>query len=246
MSLASTLTGMITGGLDMAFGGEPTKIALTPDDERATMPKIPFELQFNPESLKITRAQARTSTPVMGSQDRPADQNAAPQRSSTMQFTVYFDTYEERSSVYTKYIKTLESFVGYDQGKHAPVMLVMTYGNFTNELTAMSALKCKLDNLDVEYTMFLKNGTPVRAKVGMTFRLGLTPEDQNALAQPNSPDHAKLVTLKRGHTLADVAAEEYDNPAEWRRIARANNIDDPMDLEPGAKLIVPPILTGVR
>ena len=62
----------------------------------------------------------------------------------------------------------------------------------------------------------------------------------------NSPDHAKLVTLKRGQTLADVASDEYDNPAEWRRVARANGIDDPMSVLPGTKLIVPPILVGVR
>ena len=177
MSLASTLTGMITGGLDMAFAGAPAMITLRVDDKKAKINGTSLALQFNPESLKITRAQARTSQPVLGTQDKKSDQNAAPNRESTMQFQVTFDTYEKRSSVYTAYIKTLESFVGYDQGKHAPVMLVLTYGNFTNELMAKEALKCKLDNLDIEYTMFLKNGTPVRAKVTLSFRVGLTAED---------------------------------------------------------------------
>ena len=50
------------------------------------------------------------------------------------------------------------------------------------------------------------------------------------------------MTVRRGQSLADIAADEYDNPAEWRRIADANQIDDPMALAPGMKLIVPPIL----
>jgi nucleoid-associated protein YgaU len=39
-----------------------------------------------------------------------------------------------------------------------------------------------------------------------------------------------------------IAAREYEDPAEWRRIADANGIDDPLQLEPGRRLMIPPIL----
>jgi nucleoid-associated protein YgaU len=58
----------------------------------------------------------------------------------------------------------------------------------------------------------------------------------------NSPDHAKVYTVQRGDTLQSISFREYDDPAEWRRIADANSVDDPMALEPGMKLLVPPIL----
>ncbi len=246
MSLASTLTGLITGGLDMAFGGEPSKIEIKIEDSNALNDGMSLTLQYNPESLKISRSQAVTSQGTISSEGKKADQGASPQRDSTMQFQVTFDTYEQRESVYAKYIKTLEMFIGYDQGKHAAPMLLITYGNFTHELSPAFKMVGKLDNLDVEYTMFLKNGTPVRAKATLSFRIGLTPEEQQAVNGMQSPDHAKLVTIKRGQTLADVSANEYDDPGEWRRIARANGIDDPMTIQPGAKLIVPPILVGTR
>jgi nucleoid-associated protein YgaU len=38
-----------------------------------------------------------------------------------------------------------------------------------------------------------------------------------------------------------VAAGTYDDPAEWRRVARANGIVDPRTLRPGTALRVPRI-----
>ena len=52
-----------------------------------------------------------------------------------------------------------------------------------------------------------------------------------------------MVTVRRGDTLAAIAHVEYNDPGEWRRIANANDIDDPMSLKPGMKLLVPPILS---
>jgi hypothetical protein len=248
MSVLGSLAGMATTGIDLFVGGQLTKAMLMVDqsDDRSGMLGEFLEFQFNPETIKINRAQSRTSTPVMGTQDRQQDQNAAPQNESTIQLSnIIFDTYENKpfDSVYVKYIKMLEDFVGYDPHKHAPPNLIFTWGRFTGDLSADAALKCKLDNLDVEYTMFLNDGTPVRAKVNMTLRLGLTHEEQADSKSMKSPDHAKLVTVKRGETLSDIAAVEYDNPGEWRRIAAANEIDDPMSIAPGTKLIVPPILS---
>ena len=39
-----------------------------------------------------------------------------------------------------------------------------------------------------------------------------------------------------------IAFREYDDPAQWRRIAEANGIDDPLALQPGRRLLIPPIL----
>ncbi|MCA9527587.1 MAG: LysM peptidoglycan-binding domain-containing protein, partial [Myxococcales bacterium] len=46
----------------------------------------------------------------------------------------------------------------------------------------------------------------------------------------------------RGETLQSIAGQEYDDPNQWRRIADANGIDDPFRLDPGVRLIIPPIL----
>ena len=91
--------------------------------------------------------------------------------------------------------------------------------------------------------MFLNDGTPVRAKVDLTLKTGLTPQEQAEEDSKKSPDHAKMVTVRRGDTLSAIAHVEYNDSGEWRRIADANGIDDPMSLRPGMKLLVPPILS---
>jgi len=90
--------------------------------------------------------------------------------------------------------------------------------------------------------MFLPNGTPVRAKVDVQMSTG-TPKRGDNTQKKQSPDWDKLHTLRRGETLHAIAEKEYDDASEWRRIADANGIDNPMDLVPGMKLFVPPILT---
>ena len=246
MSILGSLTGALTSGLDLFVGGQLEKAYLEVDkeDDRATSKGEKLTFQFNPETIKVNRVQARTSAPVLGSQDKQQDQGSAPsQGESTLVISnVIFDTYEQKpfKCVYTEYIKTLEMMSGYDEGKHAPPSLVFHWGKFSEVHSGNSQLKCKLDGVNVEYTMFLNDGTPVRAKADLTLRLGLPADEQKEL---HSPDHAKLVTVKRGETLADIAFEEYDNPGEWRRIADANGIDDPLNIPAGTKLMVPPILS---
>ena len=48
--------------------------------------------------------------------------------------------------------------------------------------------------------------------------------------------------MRRGDTLQSISNATYDTPVEWRRIAEANGIEDPMELVPGAQLMIPPIL----
>ena len=246
MSLFGAISGAMTSGIDLFIGGQLTMAELQVEDKK-TSDTTKLEFQFNPETIKISRAQATTKTSVPGTADKRADQNAVPETDSIITLSnVIFDTYEDKpfGNVYEKYICKLEKFVTYDQHKHAPPELVFTWGKFSSSFTGNQRLKVKLDNLDVEYTMFLNDATPVRAKVNMTLRLGLRPDEQQKTdgQVQSSPDHAKLVTVKRGETLSDIAAFEYDNPGEWRRIANANEIDDPMNVTPGTQLIVPPIL----
>src|SRR6266850_2257609 len=89
-----------------------------------------------------------------------------------------------------------------------------------------------LDTPEHEFT----SGNPAVLNVELFFD---TYEEKK---QRNSPDHTKRRTLKTGETLALIAHEEYDDPAEWRRIADANGIVDPRDVKPGTVLTLPPIL----
>ena len=68
MSLLGSLTGLATAGLDMVVGGQLMKAKLEVDKQADPRAEYKFlDFQFNPEAITITRQQAQTSTPVMGS-----------------------------------------------------------------------------------------------------------------------------------------------------------------------------------
>jgi len=155
---------------------------------------------------------------------------------------LWFDTYESRKSVRTEYIDKLESLVDYNAKMHHPPVVRLIWGDFTQKTTKAPEYQFYVEKLAVDYSMFLPGGMPVRAKVQVTLRQVLLIKQKSATDAKKSPDHAKVYTVKRGDTLQAIAFAEYDDPRQWRRIAETNDLDDPMSLRPGAKLLVPPIL----
>ncbi len=193
-----------------------------------------LEFMFNPASLKTSQE--------VKLKERQANQDVSvPEYAGTnpVCFTIpeaWFDTYETGASVRKTYIDTLEKLMIYKKESHIVPVVVFVWGKFTDSNTNPDYVFF-LKKLDVEYTMFLPDGTPVRAKVNMTLE-----QIPNPKLDKRSPDHAKLYVVKRGDTLQSIAFAEYDDPGEWRRIAVSNSIVDPMDLRPGMRLLVPPIL----
>jgi len=68
-------------------------------------------------------------------------------------------------------------------------------------------------------------------------------EDDTEMAGTNPTSFAELGRKSRQvrphDSLALIAYEEYGSPTLWRHIAEDNNIDNPLDLQPGQILSVP-------
>jgi nucleoid-associated protein YgaU len=98
--------------------------------------------------------------------------------------------------------------------------------------------KAVVTTLTAEYQAFLADGRPSRVEVSL---------EMQEVAQPTpgqNPTSGGLSTMRTrtlvaGDTLASVAFAEYRNPALWRALALANDIDDPMRVPPGTTLLVP-------
>jgi LysM repeat protein len=91
-----------------------------------------------------------------------------------------------------------------------------------------------LTSLSQQFTRFLPDGAPVRAKLGCTFTVA-----DSAGKELHSSDVDKTHTVRLGDTLQSIAARHYENPGKWRVIAKANDIDDPRALTPGSVLTIP-------
>src|SRR5258707_308919 len=106
----------------------------------------------------------------------------------------------------------------------------------------MWSFKAVIANITQKFTLFLADGTPVRASVDVVFR---QVEDEGLYPRQNPTSGGvaghRTHTMKEGETLDWLAAKEYGSAAQWRFIAEVNKIDDPFQLKPGTVISLPPL-----
>jgi len=205
---------------------KPTKAQLIPETGG------PISVMFNPSQLQYTKSVQWD--PQKSNGNDTARQQWTSGNPAQLSFELFFDRYEENSSIRgdIERILTLTVISG---ELHRPPMVDFVWGDF--------AFHGVFKQVQITYTMFLTSGQPCRAKVQCSMEEALDEASAGRSSPAQSPDHAKMRRLKRGETLHSIAATEYDDPNEWRRIADANGIDNPLDLTPGAELLIPPIIT---
>ncbi|WP_248926125.1 CIS tube protein [Paenibacillus hamazuiensis] len=150
--------------------------------------------------------------------------------SMTLTMDLFFDTYEKGTDV-RDHTMQIVNLLNIDKDLHTPPICQFVWGTMD--------FKGVLEKVNQKYTMFLGDGTPVRATLNVTFRSTETVIKQQKRTSKQSADRTKERQLKQGEQLWHISQEEYESPAYWRQIAQANGIDNPRDVKPGAQLIVP-------
>lgn len=92
-----------------------------------------------------------------------------------------------------------------------------------------------ITSLTQTFTLFKRNGSPVRATLSVQFKEYLDPDRDK---KQTDPEFTTRVVV-RGDTVSSIAAEVYRDPKQWRVIADANRLDDPRQIEPGQRLNIP-------
>ena len=98
--------------------------------------------------------------------------------------------------------------------------------------------RCFLKTVQARYTLFKPDGTPVRATCQITLEeIPEEPAGQNPTS--GSRESRRSVVLDGADSLAGVAYREYGDAALWRGIAAFNEIDDPLRVSAGTRILVP-------
>ena len=97
-----------------------------------------------------------------------------------------------------------------------------------------------IESMGVSYTMFDQNGRPLRAVADLTMS-GFNGAANKQQSPMQSPDRTKARTLTEDTSIWGIAEREYGDAREWRRIADANGIMNPLDIPVGKVLRVPSI-----
>lgn len=212
------------------------------DEDRSDLKgkKAKVEFKFNPEAVRVTKTL------------KPQENKGAGQNTPELQFTtgnsamiefgeILFDGFDDRVNVHDKYVVPLENLIHVDKKLHRPPLVFFSWGSGWGQGGGkINTGVYFITGLDVNYTMFLPDGTPVRCKCKLT--LTEAPAKGKGGGDRQSPDTAHVYLVSRSDTLQSIAGKEYDDPSQWRRIANANGIDDPLNLMPGHRLLIPPIL----
>lgn len=192
----------------------------------------PIEAQINPKEIGFSKGVNWAEQTAIG-REFP-DLQYKNGQAVTLSLELMFDFYETNGDVRDVTNKILK-LATRDEGLHRPPTFTIDYGS----ALFGGATKFVAKSVKVRYTMFDTNGKPVRAVANIECT-----QADGKVASGNSPDIAKQRIVKRGETLQLIADSEYRNPSQWRRIADANGINDPLAIEPGMKLLIPPIITG--
>lgn len=196
------------------------------------------QVQFNPEEYTVIRevTYAQSNIPgVSGPLLQFVHGNMA-----TLDMELMLDTLEAhrsggsgnaaQSDVRTL-VNEITALMSIESSTHAPPVLLFTWGSLT--------FTCVLVKASQKYQMFLPTGIPVRARMNVTFNEFRNLELEAKEIKRQTADYTKRHTVGQGESLASIAAQLYDDPAMWRPLAIANNIDDPRVLPVGAELVVP-------
>lgn len=203
-------------GLEKAF--------ITPKDGE------PIPVLFNPTQYSLDKGNqiAEIGIPGLGA---PILQYVRG-NTRTLTMELFFDTYEQQTDV-REYTDQIYGLLGIQSATHVPPVCAFTWGNLN--------FRCVLERVGGRFTLFLSDGTPVRATLSVTFKEFIDVEVEVRRTPTESADHTKTRTVTLGETLSSIAAAEYGDPGKWRSIAEANRIDNPRVLEPGRVLVIPPL-----
>ena len=227
--LAATAVGTTTAALTSFLSAVPAML-LVFLSTKVPIP-IPMPLQFKPTELTFVKKNNWITK--KGSMKDAADAVYGGGQPEELDLDLFFDETDTQLDVrvHTTPLRKLVSRVPL---MDKPPLVIFMWGTVLSKMSYVN-------KVDVKYTYFRPDGTPLRAEV----KVHLMEWHDKLLSLAQNPttrsEARKTWVVTEGQTLDWIAYQEYNNPAHWRHIADVNNLDDPLDLRPGQILKLTPL-----
>jgi nucleoid-associated protein YgaU len=187
---------------------------------------------FNPAEYSLQKGNQFASAPLPGLSNPVL--SFVNGDADILSMELFFDTYTNMGgSDVRDETKKIARLLDIDPTIHAPPPVRFVWGPLS--------FRAVIERLTQRFTMFREDGVPVRATLSVTFKEYKTIEDQLSERPTESSDWTKRRVVADQDRLCLIAAIEYGDPAVWRVIAEANEIDNPRILVPGQELRLPPL-----
>jgi LysM repeat protein len=191
-----------------------------------------FDVAFNPEEYTVSKDNNYAVQGIPGL-SAPLVQFVNGNL-RTLEMELFFDTWDTPDLPKQDVRELTGQVVGLldiDPELHAPPILSVSWSSLQ--------LQCVLAKVSQKFLMFADDGTPVRARLNVTFDEIVDPEQEAKAVGRQTADFSKSYQVVAGDTLAGIAARLYADPTRWRPIAVANDLSDPRALVPGQMLRIP-------
>lgn len=194
---------------------------------------------YNPESLSVGRRNSWLASPMPG-KGVPTLRYAGA-AGGWMRVDLCFDTTATGTSVTehtSKVMKLMDvdpQLPGTDPGRNngRPPTVVFHWGE-------LHSFRAVVTDIGLGFTYFSASGIPLRADVSLELRQY---EDSTAFSKQNptsgTPHPSRVHRVQPAETLDRISARYLGDATEWRRLAVANGIEDPLALRPGMLLDIP-------
>jgi Contractile injection system tube protein/LysM domain len=206
-----------------------------------------YPVMYNPEELRFEQGNAFAEVAIPGLNSPPLQYVRGKARVLTME--LFFDTYETGEDVRDR-TAPIVRLLDKRSTAQAPPVLLFSLGRMQ--------FRCVLVDAGQRFTMFLRDGTPVRSTMSVRLQeyveaavdvqrgvfFGSPTVSAAATGEAALSGSARVHVTVVGDTLSGIAAAYLGDAARWRQVAEANRIVDPFDLPPGKPLVIPDPGTG--
>jgi len=222
------------GGAAPSRQGELAKATITNLDTGNSV-----ECMFRPKEYTFSKTNSWTQGQVTGGNIPQLEFSGG--QPTTLSMELFFDTYESGKDVRKEYTNGIWELMNVTPlttdprtGKGRPPICEFRWGS-------MWSFKAVITRITQRFTLFLPDGTPVRATLTVSFQQVV---DENAFPRQNPTTGGgfgyKARVIKEGETIDWIAYDEYGDASMWRFLADTNRLDNPMKLESGQVLSIPP------
>ncbi|MDZ4722105.1 MAG: LysM peptidoglycan-binding domain-containing protein [Roseiflexaceae bacterium] len=199
----------------------------------------PIKCMFNPKEYSLSK-QATWKEGETTAQNVPQLEFSGG-KSQILTMQLFFDTYEAKGNkdvrLHTNKILELlmveEKVKDRKNQKGHPPRVLFSWGSTWTFEAVITTIK-------QTFTLFLANGTPVRATLDVTFQ-----EVKDIKEQPKQNPTSggvggeRMYRVQAGDTLGLISFRELGDATLWRSIADANRLTNVRELTPGTVLVIP-------
>jgi LysM repeat protein len=189
-----------------------------------------FSVMFNPEEYTLNKDNNFASQAVPGLSGPLLQFVHGNMR--TLEMELFFDTFETQTDVRTQ-TNQIVQLLDINSDLHAPPILRVAWASLQ--------FRCVLARASQKFILFLPDGTPVRARLTVSFSEYIDPNQESKQVNRQTANFTKIHVVQQGETLSDIAGHLYKNPQLWRPIAIVNDTENPRALQTGQQLQIPPL-----